>query len=77
LFGPALLERLRGLLVAENRLAAELTRTVRQCELALRAALAPCVHHGFRIERQPDGRWRTWRPDGSEIHIHPPLDTAA
>jgi hypothetical protein len=28
------------------------------------------VHHGFRIERQPDGRWRTWRPDGTEIVIH-------
>jgi hypothetical protein len=25
------------------------------------------VHHGFRVERQPDGTWRTWRPDGSEI----------
>src|SRR3954452_22186878 len=25
------------------------------------------VHHGFRIERPPDGRWRTWRPDGTEI----------
>ena len=25
------------------------------------------VHHGFRIERQPDGRWRTYRPDGTEI----------
>ena len=25
------------------------------------------VHHGFRIEREPDGRWRTWRPDGTEI----------
>jgi hypothetical protein len=33
------------------------------------------VHHGFRIERQPDGRWRTWRPDGTEIVIHPPLRT--
>jgi hypothetical protein len=38
------------------------------------------VHHGFRIERQPDGRWRTYRPDGTEILIlpritdHPPLD---
>jgi Domain of unknown function (DUF222) len=31
------------------------------------------VHHGFRIERQPDGRWRTWRPDGSEICIDAPL----
>ncbi|TFV64258.1 UNVERIFIED_ORG: HNH endonuclease [Bacillus sp. AZ43] len=31
------------------------------------------VHHGFRIERQPDGRWRTWRPDGSEILIGEPL----
>ena len=28
------------------------------------------VHHGFRVERQPDGRWRTWRPDGTEI-VHP------
>jgi hypothetical protein len=25
------------------------------------------VHHGFRIERQPDGRWHTYRPDGTEI----------
>ncbi len=23
------------------------------------------VHHGFRVERQPDGRWRTRRPDGA------------
>jgi len=29
------------------------------------------VHHGFRIERQPDGRWRTWRPNGTEILLHP------
>jgi hypothetical protein len=25
------------------------------------------VHHGFRVERDPGGRWRTWRPDGTEI----------
>jgi hypothetical protein len=31
------------------------------------------VHHGFRVERQPDGRWRTWRPDGTEILIAQPL----
>jgi hypothetical protein len=31
------------------------------------------VHCGFRIERQPDGRWRTWRPDGTEILIQPLL----
>jgi hypothetical protein len=31
------------------------------------------VHHGFRVERQPDGRWRTWRPDGTEILIGEPL----
>jgi hypothetical protein len=31
------------------------------------------VHHGFRVERQPDGRWRTYRPDGTEIVVHPPL----
>ena len=31
------------------------------------------VHHGFRIERQPDGTWRTYRPDGTEILLqsHP------
>jgi hypothetical protein len=27
------------------------------------------VHHGFRVERQPDGRWRTYRPDDTEILI--------
>ncbi|MGY1748113.1 DUF222 domain-containing protein [Modestobacter sp. SYSU DS0511] len=31
------------------------------------------VHHGFRVQRQPDGRWRTWRPDGTEILIGPLL----
>jgi hypothetical protein len=25
------------------------------------------VHHGFRVTRLPDGRWRTWRPDDTEI----------
>jgi hypothetical protein len=35
-----------------------------------------------RVERQPDGRWRTWRPDGTEIltgplRTGPPLATAA
>ena len=40
------------------------------------------VHHGFRVERQPDGRWRTWRPDGTEIRTGPritgpPLAAAA
>ncbi len=25
------------------------------------------VHHGFRIHRDTDGRWRTYRPDGTEI----------
>ncbi|TFV87658.1 HNH endonuclease [Blastococcus sp. CT_GayMR16] len=34
------------------------------------------VHHGFRVERQPDGRWRTWRPDGTEIVLHPYLLSA-
>ncbi|SDO05746.1 protein of unknown function [Geodermatophilus sp. DSM 45219] len=29
------------------------------------------VHHGFRVERQPDGRWRTWRPDGTQIRTGP------
>ena len=31
------------------------------------------VHHGFRVELQPDGRWRTWRPDGTEIVVHEPF----
>ena len=31
------------------------------------------VHHGFRVERLPDGRWRTYRPDGTEILIGVPL----
>jgi hypothetical protein len=30
------------------------------------------VHHGFTIERDPTGRWHTYRPDGTEILI-PPL----
>src|SRR3712207_7160677 len=33
MFGPQLLERLRPLLVLQNRIAAEVTRTVRECEL--------------------------------------------
>ncbi|MGY1829191.1 DUF222 domain-containing protein [Geodermatophilus sp. SYSU D01180] len=35
------------------------------------------VHHGFRVERQPDGRWRTHRPDGNEITVPAPLLTPA
>jgi hypothetical protein len=31
------------------------------------------VHHGFRVERDPGGRWRTFRPDGSEIDVGEPL----
>nr|WP_208382894.1 HNH endonuclease signature motif containing protein [Modestobacter marinus] len=31
------------------------------------------VHHGFRVERDPGGRWRTWRPDGTEILLGPLL----
>ena len=31
------------------------------------------VHHGFRVERPPDGRWRTYRPDGTQIRIEAPL----
>jgi len=30
-------------------------------------------HHGFRVERPPDGRWRTYRPDGTEILIAEPV----
>jgi hypothetical protein len=35
------------------------------------------VHHGFRVERRLDGRWRTWRPDGTEITDPTPLVPAA
>ena len=31
------------------------------------------VHHGFVVIRETDGRWRTYRPDGSEILLHPHL----
>ncbi|MCV2488693.1 HNH endonuclease [Geodermatophilus sp. YIM 151500] len=31
------------------------------------------VHHGFRVQRDPGGRWRTYRPDGTEITLSPPL----
>ena len=31
------------------------------------------VHHGFRSNEIPDGRWHTYRPDGTEIHIQPLL----
>jgi hypothetical protein len=34
------------------------------------------VHHGFRVERDPDGIWHTYRPDGTEIVIHPRWDDA-
>jgi hypothetical protein len=37
------------------------------------------VHHGYRIERDdtapPGQQWRTYRPDGTEIVVHPPLRT--
>jgi hypothetical protein len=33
------------------------------------------AHHGFRIERDPHGRWHTYRPDGTEILIPVPLRT--
>lgn len=31
------------------------------------------VHHGFRVQRDPGGRWRTYRPDDTEIVIGTPL----
>ncbi|WP_164699828.1 HNH endonuclease signature motif containing protein [Modestobacter sp. KNN46-3] len=31
------------------------------------------VHHGFRVQRDPGGRWRTYRPDDTEILIGPLL----
>jgi uncharacterized protein DUF222 len=31
------------------------------------------VHHGFSIVRDADGRWHTYRPDGTEILIQPLL----
>ncbi|WNV77378.1 HNH endonuclease signature motif containing protein [Geodermatophilus sp. DSM 44513] len=29
------------------------------------------VHHGFRVQRDTDGRWHTWRPDGTPIRTGP------
>jgi hypothetical protein len=31
------------------------------------------AHHGYHIERDPSGRWHTYRPDGTEILTGPPL----
>jgi hypothetical protein len=31
------------------------------------------VHHGYEIRRDPDGRWHTYRPDGTEILLLPHL----
>jgi hypothetical protein len=31
------------------------------------------VHHAFTIERDPQGRWHTYRPDGTEVLIQPLL----
>ena len=31
------------------------------------------VHHGFRVERPPDGRWLIYRPDGTQIILFEPL----
>jgi hypothetical protein len=31
------------------------------------------AHHGFRVERDPCGRWHTYRPDDTEILTGPPL----
>ncbi|WP_082556606.1 HNH endonuclease signature motif containing protein [Modestobacter sp. Leaf380] len=31
------------------------------------------VHHGFRVERQPDNSYRTFRPDDTEIVVGPRL----
>jgi hypothetical protein len=36
------------------------------------------VHHGFRVQRDPAGRWHTYRPDGTEIHaLRPPAEDEA
>ena len=29
-------------------------------------------HHGFRVGRQPDGRWRPYRPHGTESVLAEP-----
>jgi hypothetical protein len=38
------------------------------------------IHHGYRVERDddapPERRWRTYRPDGTEILVAPPLTAA-
>ena len=44
LFGPALLDRLRPLLTAQNRLAGEVARTVRECEVS-----GAAEHDGLKV----------------------------
>src|SRR3712207_4601219 len=75
----ARLDRVRRLVAEQNRLAAQLTAAVRKAEVHQSAEYGLLcerhhtkVHHGFRIERRPAGRWRTWRPDGTEILVATP-----
>ena len=74
LFGSALLDRLRPLLVVQNRLAAEVARTVRECEVSgaaevdgLKSMASWLRGHGHLSEAEaarvvaPGARWRSCR----------------
>ncbi|MGY1841389.1 MULTISPECIES: DUF222 domain-containing protein [unclassified Modestobacter] len=68
LFGPQVLGRLRGLLVAQNRLAAEVARTVRECELTqaaevdgLKSMRSWLVGHGLLAAPEAERVVRTGR----------------
>ena len=70
LFGPALLDRLGPLLVAQNRLAAEVARTVREAEVSGAAEVDGLTTMGSWLrghghlsaaEAARVGRWRSCR----------------
>jgi hypothetical protein len=74
LFGPALLDRLRPLLAAQHRLAAEVARTVREAEVSgaaevdgLKTMASWLRGHGHLSAPRrrgwcaPGGRWRSCR----------------
>jgi hypothetical protein len=58
-----------GAEVVEHWITVAVRRPHRQPEVAR----MPLPEHGSAMVRQPDGRSRTYRPDGTEIGIRPPL----
>jgi hypothetical protein len=75
-FGPALLDRLRPLLVAQNRLAAEVARTVREAEVSAAAEVDGARADGLLAARAPAPAGRRGRPGGGPPPAQPGRRTA-